>query len=268
MSCVLRILPIIFLKGGGIFWIIHQYLWLRRPTAFILENVAGLSVVHEGQCIASVLRALWDLQVYNVYWDLLNTCDHGIPQSRARFFFVGILRTVDLGFEFPAAMPCPPLEVFLDPRECRPSFADLPPASAATARQNALRGLDMLVSSGHDPFNELWVLDIDSSAGWGAAMANCSPCLTRSRTQGFWLTNRGRRMRLQEAMRLQGLDSGFPVIVSEGQMRKQLGNSMSVNVLERLLSRLLPAAQLSSGQPVRDRYEGRWIYLSAAHVAR
>jgi len=44
------------------------------------------------------------------------------------------------------------------------------------------------------------------------------------------------------------------VAVSDAQLGKQLGNTMSVNVLERLLVRLLPAAGLAAAAGLRDRW--------------
>merc|ERR1712166_9599 len=47
----------------------------------------------------------------------------------------------------------------------------------------------------------------------------------------------------------------FTVAVSDCQLGKQLGNTMSVCVLERLFTRLLPAAKLVRGGLVKDRWE-------------
>lgn len=56
-------------------------------------------------------------------------------------------------------------------------------------------------------------------------------------------------------MRLQGMNpTQFKVAVSDVQLGKQLGNTMSVNVLERLLVRLLPAAKLARRSEVKDRW--------------
>ena len=47
-------------------------------------------------------------------------------------------------------------------------------------------------------------------------------------------------------MRLQGMDpTEFVAVVSDSQLGKQLGNAMSVNVLERIFTRVLPAAGLA-----------------------
>merc|ERR1719265_2766634 len=57
-------------------------------------------------------------------------------------------------------------------------------------------------------------------------------------------------------MRLQGMNPAeFNLAVTEGQLGRQLGNTMSVNVLERLLVRVLPAAKLARKRDVTDRWE-------------
>ena len=54
-------------------------------------------------------------------------------------------------------------------------------------------------------------------------------------------------------MRLQGMDpTEFIAVVSDSQLGKQLGNAMSVNVLERILARVLPAAGLAKPGAIVD----------------
>jgi site-specific DNA-cytosine methylase len=64
-------------------------------------------------------------------------------------------------------------------------------------------------------------------------------------------------MRVNEMMRLQGMDPrqlDLSCINSEKQFAKMVGNSMAVNVLERILSSALPAAGLpAAGSAVRKR---------------
>merc|ERR1712194_785738 len=65
---------------------------------------------------------------------------------------------------------------------------------------------------------------------------------------------RGRRMLKTEMMRLQGMDpTKFMVAVSESRLGHQLGNTMSVCVLERLFTQILPAAKLVRGT-IKDRW--------------
>jgi hypothetical protein len=82
-------------------------------------------------------------------------------------------------------------------------------------------------------------------------MRDTSPCLmTNCR---IWISHYGRELNLAEKCRLQGMSPRrLNVVVSKTQFAKQLGNSMSVNVLERILAAALPAAGLSA--PLRDRW--------------
>ena len=67
--------------------------------------------------------------------------------------------------------------------------------------------------------------------------------MTKGQARGFWLTDRGRRMNVKEMMRLQGMNpEDFTLQVTERQLAQQLGNAMSLNVLERIMFRLLAAA--------------------------
>ena len=158
-------------------------------------------------------------------------------------FFVGIRKDIDRGsFRFPDPLPTTPsIEHFLDPRPIRPSFANLPPETASVARGNVIRLLIAIGDRGCDPFFEPWILDCDSSADRSKASCQISPCLTRSRGQGHWVSNRGRRMNVSEILRLQGWMGPFVQVGSPLQLGRMLGNAMSVNVLQRLYSSLLPA---------------------------
>jgi DNA (cytosine-5)-methyltransferase 1 len=242
--------------GGRIFFKVLDVIKKTKPLAFLLENVGGLETIGNGECIKMILRSLRELGTYNIYHQVLNTKDHGIPHNRPRCFFVGILKENDLGtFAFPHAIPTPDIQEFLDPRQGRPSFADLPPPSQGIARANVLHFLRQLEDKGQDPFFEPWVIECDASQDFGKVMLGVTPCLTRSRYKGHWLASYGRRINTAEALRLQGHDDDLEPVVTERQFRMMLGNSMSLNVLERLLCRLLPAAGLTP--PLLDSYEGR-----------
>ena len=80
-------------------------------------------------------------------------------------------------------------------------------------------------------------------------MKDRCPCITRTRGgTGFYLPSRGRRLTLGERLRLQGL----PLVylqhrqgISKRQLGMMIGNAMSGNVLEELLSQRLPACGLA-----------------------
>ena len=250
--------------NGLVFFRIVQYIAAAKPKAFILENVSGVMNADSGECFSVIWRTLRNLQTYNVYFQELNTKQHGVPQNRPRVFFVGIRQDIDRGsFRFPDPLPVvPSIEEFLDPRPTRPCFLFLPPERAGTARDNVLRLLHAIGDRGNDPFNEPWILDCDSSPSRSKASLGITPCLTRSRGQGHWISNRGRRMNPQEMLRLQGWFGPFVQVTTDLQLGQLLGNGMSVNVMQRIYCSLLPAMGWCATDSIHDAWaNGSRLYL-------
>jgi DNA (cytosine-5)-methyltransferase 1 len=241
---------------GEVFFGCLDYIKKQKPRVFILENVSGLTKKKMARYLEAIMHELKNLRIYNVQWKLLDTKDHGVPQSRRRWYCIGILKEHDNGtFEFPEPIERPPIEMFLDPRDSQLAHQGLPPRSQSTARGNVIDKQREIRREGGNPAKDSFIVDCDSSAGRAIKVKNCSPCITCSRGAGHWVTNRGRRLLKPEMMRLQGMDpTNFTVAVSECQLGKQLGNTMSVNVLERLFTRLLPAAKLVRRGLITDRW--------------
>ena len=244
---------------GGVFFSITGYLEAQAPRGFILENVEGLLSNDSGRTMATVLQTLSRLRgrQYEVEWRLLNSADHGVPQNRPRVYIVGRLRSrisSDRPFLWPEPISCSNLNLFLDPiREPNPE--DEPDIVTQSSAARALWFHRARLQRMPPPADEEVVIDIDSSLEYSNVMVGRSPCMTRSRDQGFWLYRRGRRMNLQEQLRLQGMNAGMEVVVSKKAMSQMVGNAMSQNILERILTRLLPSLNLVPADMVlRDRY--------------
>ena len=81
---------------GTLFFEIERILRDKSPYGFILENVEGL-VKHDlenkndkiGRTLSTILYKLKDELGYNVSWEVLDSIDFGLPQSRKRIFIVG-----------------------------------------------------------------------------------------------------------------------------------------------------------------------------------
>ena len=242
---------------GKIFFHIRDYIQEQTPKVFILENVSGLVTLKKGMYFQAILESLKMISPqYNIYYCLMNTKDHGVPQSRNRVYIIGIRQDVDQGtFTWPEKLPLPSIEEFLDSRDPDLAATGLPPPRQGTVRKNVEKKIQMHKDQGEDPYTKCFVVDCGSSDYRCQSVEGVSPCMTCSRADGHWVTNRGRRLTKEEMLRLQGMNPRkFNVSVSECQLGKQLGNTMSVNVLERILTRLLPAAGLVKG-PLRDRWE-------------
>jgi len=240
---------------GEIFWHVRDYLEQKKPRVFVLENVSGLVKISGGEYYRAILEALDALNAYNIYSKIMDTKEHGIPHSRRRIYFVGINKRHDDGsFSFPEPVARPSIELFLD-SPCKKQAGNLPSIHSKTAYTNVRRALKELAATGCKPLKVPYVVDCDSSGDRMKWMKEASPCITCSRAAGHWVTSRGRRLTKDEMMRLQGIrPEKFKKAVPERQLGIQIGNAMSVNVLERLFVRALPAAGLVDRNMLTDRW--------------
>ena len=76
---------------GTLFFEIARILEAKRPSYFILENVPGLLSHDQGRTFATIIGTLDELG-YDVVWEVLNSADFGVPQSRKRVYIVGFHR--------------------------------------------------------------------------------------------------------------------------------------------------------------------------------
>ena len=76
---------------GTLFFEISRIAAVKRPKFLLLENVPGLLSHDSGRTFATILASLDELG-YDVTWQVLNSADFGVPQSRKRVYIVGYLR--------------------------------------------------------------------------------------------------------------------------------------------------------------------------------
>jgi len=93
-------------KRSGLFFELTKALRITRSEYFIFENVAGALNSNGGRDFATILVELSSLG-YNIWWQILNAKDVGVPQNRERVFIVG-----HLGKECPS-------QIFFEPESDR-----------------------------------------------------------------------------------------------------------------------------------------------------
>lgn len=76
---------------GTLFFEIARIASVKKPKYLFLENVPGLLNHNQGRTFETILRTLDGLG-YNVCWQVLNSKNFGVPQSRNRVFIIGYLR--------------------------------------------------------------------------------------------------------------------------------------------------------------------------------
>ena len=76
---------------GTLFFEIARIAAVKKPKYLFLENVPGLLNHDSGRTFKTILRTLDELG-YDVCWQVLNSKNFGVPQSRNRVFIIGYLR--------------------------------------------------------------------------------------------------------------------------------------------------------------------------------
>ena len=76
---------------GTLFFEIARIAAVKRPPFLLLENVPGLLSHDGGWTFATIRTSLSELG-YDVAWQVLNSKNFGVPQSRKRVYIIGYLR--------------------------------------------------------------------------------------------------------------------------------------------------------------------------------
>lgn len=80
---------------GTMFFEVARILKEKKPKAFMLENVKGLTNHDGGKTLQTILDILDDLG-YEVIYRVINSAEYGIPQSRERWYCVGIRKDLNV----------------------------------------------------------------------------------------------------------------------------------------------------------------------------
>ena len=75
------------------------------PKAFIIENVPGLAGLFKGRIKERIVQE-FERMHYSVNVKILNASDYGVPQSRKRILFVGVMGDKKFEFPYPTHFEC------------------------------------------------------------------------------------------------------------------------------------------------------------------
>lgn len=89
---------------GTLFYDFARVVNETQPKIFIYENVKGL-LNHDGGNTWQVVKDVFHSLGYDLYFQVMNSKNYGIPQHRERIFVVGFRTPPKGGFEFPAEIP-------------------------------------------------------------------------------------------------------------------------------------------------------------------
>ncbi len=203
-------------ERGIIFFHCLDAIRQSKPKVFILENVKGLLSANNGKSFEIIMSKLKGLRQYNVYYKVLNTKDYGIPQNRERIFFVGIHKQYQKSeFEWPRPCKMKDIRSYID--------------KTANYREDIFDCKKDIIKNHKGIFIEPIMIRKNTSSN-KYINQTYSPALIAS---GYlWCVPMHRYATIKEKLSLQGFPKNFKQVVSNTQMSKQIGNSMSVNVLK------------------------------------
>ena len=203
-----------------------------KPKIFILENVKGLINHDKGKTLTTILNSLENLGDYYVTWDLYNTKNYGLPQNRERIYIVGLHKNYfHRGISKPKEIK---LTVSLDDLVDHNIGSNTKFGEMTAHKQDILD--ELLRIKKIDSLDNPWCVNLNvSSVKRTNPMRGICPCLLAGSGGGcvYYYTPLRRRFTPREYLRLQGFSDNFKQApgVPNGQLYKQVGNSMSVPVL-------------------------------------
>jgi DNA (cytosine-5)-methyltransferase 1 len=215
---------------GTLFFDIERILIAKKPQAFLLENVKQLKGHDGGNTLKTIIKHLKNIGYNNIHFDVLKAREFGLPQNRERVYIIGFLDD-SVKFEFPKPLKIP------------------------------TRVGDILEKSVADKYtisDKLWeghqrrkIANKEKGKGFGFGLVNENSAYTNTISARYYKdgseilieqeNKNPRKLTPREAGRLQGFPDDFKIPVSDNQAYQQFGNSVAVNVIEKIAESMLKA---------------------------
>lgn len=204
---------------GNIIYSCFNTIKAKKPRYFILENVKGILSIDKkdkkekyGEAWKTIWSELEKLKKlgYSIDWKVMNTRDYGIPQNRERVYIVG---TMDGEYTWPVKCKMKSIMDYVDYTDTKKNITN---HNCAKIKNRVFIDLCFLK--------------------WSNFNSEFAPPLNTG--NNMWNVLLKRYANIKECLMLQGFPPSFKQVVSDSQMKKQLGNSMSVNVLKKLIKNL------------------------------
>jgi DNA (cytosine-5)-methyltransferase 1 len=247
-----------------------------KPKYVIWENVKNLIGKKHKHNHDTYIYML-DKMGYNTYYQVLNAKDHGIPQNRERVFTISIRKDIDKGYVFPQKEelklklkdilePQVDEKYYLSEEQCEKisnwksyrnpieeaKYLDSEYSSCLTAKGNTSNNASMLLikNATKKGYQEAFEGDSvnlaypNSKTRRGRVGEQVSQTLQCNDSMGVVNNDlRIRKLTPKECWRLMGFDDTdfdkASKVNSDTQLYKQAGNSIVVNVLEKIINNLL-----------------------------
>lgn len=210
---------------GTLFFDIARIIKEKQPQAFVLENVKNLASHDNGKTLKTILEVLRDELGYHVDYKLLNALDFGLPQKRERVIIIGSKKPFVMDWNFNIETK-KTLTDILEKNVERKYYA----SPEIVAKRKSMHTASVYPSIWHE----------NKSGNISSYPYSCA--LRAGASYNYLLVNGERRLTPREMLRLQGFPDDFKIVVSDAQTRKQAGNAVPVDMVEKVVEKFLPLA--------------------------
>ena len=189
----------------------------KNPKIFILENVKTLVTLDNGSYFKDILRRLNNINLYNIYWKVINSKDYGIPQCRERLYIIGIHKGYsNHEFNFPETKKMKNINEYIDDEDNHIDDVKLNNIELFKNIPKDAVFIDVGFRKAKFPNSNKW-----------------APCITAQ--PNMWCVPKNRKANIKEYLMLQGFPIDVIQSISDHQFKIKIGNSMTVDVIEELL---------------------------------
>lgn len=215
-------------KRTGLFFDALSFATHVKAKTIILENVPGLLSSNQGRDFGVVLSSLADAGYSNIEWRVLNSQFFGVPQRRRRVFIVASLGNERFR------------EVLIERESSRGNSQTVGKKRETTTRDSKERSEEY-----HRKINTFVkakrAQSVDDDENW--IEGKVTPTLNAfdvgdTRTTTAIIEKAVRRLTPTECERLQGFPDNWTVEQADSNRYKQMGNAVTVNVVEWIGERL------------------------------
>lgn len=200
----------------------------KKPKWFIFENVRNLFSSNKGEDWKIVQQNLSEF--YNIKYELLDTKEYGLPQTRRRIYIVGQLK--ELGeFNY----------IFPEKEELKNTVFDYLEDVVEDKHFVSKKSYDYVMAEGTKNFKSKPETDLPVARPLTSSMHKWH----RAGQDNYYTMEKYpidktnlRRLTPRECARLQGLPDTYKITVSDTQAYRLFGNAMSFNVVDKIVHNL------------------------------
>jgi DNA (cytosine-5)-methyltransferase 1 len=218
---------------GTLFYDVLRITKYHQNSAFLLENVPGLTTHDEGKTFNVILKSL-DEAGYGVFYEILNASDFSVPQHRKRIYIVGfkkeLLKKKGVSFSFPKEKKS---KVFIN------QFLEKD-IDGYSISQHLQKSYLFKVKDGRPA-----ILDENSEIQVKTLVSTYHKI---QRLTGTFVKDGETGIRLlseNECKAIMGFPKNFKIPVSRTQMYRQMGNSVVVPVIEAVAKEIVKTLQMA-----------------------